>query len=266
MPAPWSAARSTVPEVNRLAIAPTFTANTSARNGFLNPFFGKRRCIGIWPPSKPKRAPWWPVRAFWPLTPLPDCSPVPEPGPRPMRLRLRVAPFGPFRVCSVVPISSFSLTRDVRVVVRFEDRYLFGRLDPDQVRNGVNHATHRHVVRQHLRFVQAGQAQCLDGPLVRLGSVDAATDQGDFQFLGHGSFLQNRRRELVANLFQTFAAHAGEVLGAAQLLKGIDGGVNDVVRVRRPDALGQDILDASDLQHGAHGAAGDDAGTGAGGT
>ena len=47
MPAPCSAARSTVPAGKRSSSAPTLTAKISVRKGFLNPFFGKRRCIGI---------------------------------------------------------------------------------------------------------------------------------------------------------------------------------------------------------------------------
>src|SRR5262245_30141442 len=170
IPAPCRAATSTVPDLNRCSRAPTFTANTSARNGFLKPFFGKRRCIGIWPPSKPKRAPWWPVRAFWPLTPLPDCSPVPEPGPRPMRLRLRVAPRGPFNVCSVDPI------------------WLLSFLHPHHVRDGANHATHREIVSQRHGDTHLRQPEGVDGPLGRFGAVDAAPDQGHANLLCHGRY------------------------------------------------------------------------------
>src|SRR5579863_6697453 len=52
----------------------------------LKPRFGKRRCNGIWPPSKPLMA--TPVRAFWPLTPRPAVLPLPEPMPRPTRMRV----------------------------------------------------------------------------------------------------------------------------------------------------------------------------------
>ena len=47
MPGPCSAATSTVPDLNRFSRSPTLTAKISTRNGFLNPFLGKRRCIGI---------------------------------------------------------------------------------------------------------------------------------------------------------------------------------------------------------------------------
>jgi hypothetical protein len=35
------------------------------------PTFGRRRCIGIWPPSKPALILPLPVRAYWPLWPRP---------------------------------------------------------------------------------------------------------------------------------------------------------------------------------------------------
>src|SRR5439155_1349692 len=55
------------------------------------PRFGKRRCNGIWPPSKPTL---WnpPERDFWPLCPRPAVLPSPEPMPRPARRRAFLAP------------------------------------------------------------------------------------------------------------------------------------------------------------------------------
>ena len=55
----------------------------------LKPRFGRRRCSGIWPPSKPLMR--TPERAFWPLPPRPPVLPLPEPMPRPMRLRASCA-------------------------------------------------------------------------------------------------------------------------------------------------------------------------------
>src|SRR4030042_822058 len=51
----------------------------------LKPRFGRRRCNGIWPPSKPLMR--TPERAVWPLPPRPPVLPMPEPMPRPMRMR-----------------------------------------------------------------------------------------------------------------------------------------------------------------------------------
>ena len=52
----------------------------------LKPRLGRRRCSGIWPPSKPTL---WkpPERDFWPLWPRPAVLPRPEPMPRPTRRR-----------------------------------------------------------------------------------------------------------------------------------------------------------------------------------
>ena len=51
----------------------------------LKPRFGRRRCNGIWPPSKPLMR--TPERAVWPLPPRPEVLPLPEPMPRPTRMR-----------------------------------------------------------------------------------------------------------------------------------------------------------------------------------
>src|SRR3981189_1774304 len=59
------------------------------------------------------------------------------------------------------------------------------------------------------------------------------------------------------DLFQGHPADLGDLLAAAQLLQGVDGGVDDVVGVGGPDALGEDVLDAGHLQDWAHGPAGD---------
>src|SRR5499426_3612154 len=64
---------------------PRLISLNALRNGLLNPRLGRRRCNGIWPPSKPLTA--TPVRAFCPLTPRPAVLPLPEPMPRPTRRR-----------------------------------------------------------------------------------------------------------------------------------------------------------------------------------
>src|SRR5512137_2754663 len=73
----------------------TVTSSYSSRNGLWKPNFGRRRCSGIWPPSKPSKC-MLPVRAFWPLPPRPAVLPRPEAWPRPTRLRTLVAPRGAF--------------------------------------------------------------------------------------------------------------------------------------------------------------------------
>src|SRR5690606_38107600 len=56
------------------------------------PTFGRRVCIGIWPPSKPALILPLPERANEPLWPRPAVLPRPEPMPRPTRLRSVRAP------------------------------------------------------------------------------------------------------------------------------------------------------------------------------
>src|SRR5882762_3386030 len=58
----------------------------STRKMLVNPRLGRRRCSGIWPPSKP-RIRLEPERDPWPLWPRVEVFPMPEPIPRPTRLR-----------------------------------------------------------------------------------------------------------------------------------------------------------------------------------
>src|SRR5262249_19357971 len=57
-------------------------------------------------------------------------------------------------------------------------------------------------------------------------------------------------------------AQARRLLRRAEHLERLHRRVDDVVRVSRSDALGEDVLDPRDFQHGADRAAGDDAGAG----
>src|SRR6185436_631001 len=75
------------------------TSGVSSRVGELKPRFGRRRCNGICPPSKPTL---WnpPERARWPLWPRPAVLPQPEPTPRPTRWRLLFEPGAGLRLLS----------------------------------------------------------------------------------------------------------------------------------------------------------------------
>src|ERR1700722_16943702 len=64
---------------------PRLTSLYWSRAGGVKPRLGRRRCRGIWPPSKPLMR--TPERAVWPLPPRPACLPLPEPMPRPTRMR-----------------------------------------------------------------------------------------------------------------------------------------------------------------------------------
>src|SRR5471032_237498 len=74
---PASIAACSLPRLVSLSL----TANEVLRK----PRFGRRRCSGIWPPSKPLMR--TPERAVWPLPPRPPVLPLPEPMPRPIRMR-----------------------------------------------------------------------------------------------------------------------------------------------------------------------------------
>ena len=60
-------------------------------------------------------------------------------------------------------------------------------------------------------------------------------------------------------------AQLGDLLGRAQRLQPGDRRLDEVDRVLRAEALGEDVVDPGQLEHRAHAAAGDDAGTGRGG-
>ena len=66
---------------------------------FVKPRFGRRRCRGIWPPSKPILDEY-PDRDFWPFSPRPAVFPKPLPGPRPTRFFLCVEPFAGCKLLS----------------------------------------------------------------------------------------------------------------------------------------------------------------------
>src|SRR3954453_7558409 len=57
---------------------------------------------------------------------------------------------------------------------------------------------------------------------------------------------------------------SSDLLGADEVLQRLHGRVDDVDRVRGPEALGEHVVDNRALQDGAHRATGDDTGTGAG--
>src|SRR3954470_24029084 len=55
-----------------------------------------------------------------------------------------------------------------------------------------------------------------------------------------------------------------DLLGSDEVLQRLHGGVHDVDRVRRTEALGEHVVDPGALEHGTHRATGDDTGTRAG--
>src|ERR1700730_2330276 len=92
MPALTKASASILPAVSSLpaSIASCrrprlISLSLSANLVLRKPRLGRRRCSGIWPPSKPLMR--TPERAVWPLPPRPAVLPLPEPMPRPTRMR-----------------------------------------------------------------------------------------------------------------------------------------------------------------------------------
>src|ERR1700733_14393409 len=84
---PRAASFSSVNSVSwRLARLSRLSTLYSVRKMLVNPRLGRRRCRGIWPPSKP-RIRLEPVRDPWPLWPRVEVLPMPDPIPRPTRLR-----------------------------------------------------------------------------------------------------------------------------------------------------------------------------------
>ena len=61
------------------------------------------------------------------------------------------------------------------------------------------------------------------------------------------------------------AALGSDILRMHLALQRVERGAHHVVRVRRAHRLGDDVMHAERLEHGAHRAAGDDAGAGLGG-
>src|SRR5690606_6092086 len=135
-------------------------SSTSAVSCFsfeAKPIFGRRRCIGICPPSKPALIVPLPARANEPLWPRPQVLPSPEPMPRPTR-------FGAWRAPSA----------GLRVFIFMESV-----LDLDQVVQLVDQATHLRAVLQHADAVELAQAERLHRQaMARLGAAQAP-DQAD---------------------------------------------------------------------------------------
>src|SRR5262245_24003268 len=155
MPAACSAARS-ISVACRICSAPVRTSAMSSRVGELKPRLGRRRCNGIWPPSKPSL---WkpPERAFWPLWPRPAVLPQPEPTPRPTRWRSFFEPGA--------GLSELS------------------RIDSHQVVDLVDHAAHRRRVRDLDRLIDLFQAQAAHRRAMRLLDARDAAQQRHLDLL-----------------------------------------------------------------------------------
>src|SRR5438093_2972901 len=73
------------------------------------------------------------------------------------------------------------------------------------------------------------------------------------------AFLCRFLRLVWKDLGNRQAAHLRHLVGAAEALEAVHGRLGHVDRVRRAEALGQDVADPRQLEHGAHAASGDHA-------
>src|ERR1044072_5682108 len=110
------------------ATLPSCTPLYSTRVGFVTPRFGRRRWIGIWPPSNHTGIPP-PERAFLPLWPLPAVPPWPVAAPLPRRFVCFIAPAAGWMFPSLMT----SVLLDRHQVADLEDHA------PDLGRVGVHH-------------------------------------------------------------------------------------------------------------------------------
>src|SRR5690606_7376749 len=148
---------SSLPASTAACTRPMFTSLKSLAKMLLKPRFGKRRCSGIWPPSKPLME--TPARDFWPLTPRPPVLPLPEPMPRPTRVRALTAPG-----LSFSSLSFIASTRSLAVH------------DADEMADLGDHAAHGRGIRQGAPAPQLVEAETNQGLALVTGPADRAAD------------------------------------------------------------------------------------------
>src|SRR5690606_8591794 len=152
------AARSAAKSISPASSLSSWYSMTSAVSPAVllrKPIFGRRMCIGIWPPSKPARILPLPERAKEPLWPRPAVLPRPEPMPRPTRLR-----------SSRAPSAGLSVLR--RIVLL---------LDPDQIMNLVDQAAYLGAVLQFTHAVDLVQPKRVHRQAVPALRAAQALDQ-----------------------------------------------------------------------------------------
>src|SRR5258705_1199913 len=156
------------------------TSANSSRKTLLKPRLGRRRCSGIWPPSKPLMR--TPERAVWPLPPRPEVLPRPEPMPRPTRLGAWRDPCLSRIWLSFICLVLLPASADL--------------LDRDEVVHLGNHAADRRRVLQLARTVALVEAEADQRVFLVLRAPDWAADLGHAQALaalGLGHRLLPRR-------------------------------------------------------------------------
>src|SRR5258707_13008753 len=115
-------------------------------------------------------------------------------------------------------------------------------------------------------LVEAGEAEALDDELVLDRGADLGTEVLQLDFGGcvvgcHWTRAPGNLLSEELQLFDCFAAQGGDFGLVAKLDESIEGGLDDVVRVCRAEALGEHVLHAGGGHDGANRLAGDDTGT-----
>src|SRR5471032_2194417 len=133
----------------------------------LKPRLGRRRWIGIWPPSKPLMR--TPERAVWPLPPRPAVLPLPEPMPRPTRIRFLREP----------ALSAISLSFIVRFLISFS--LLVD--DADEMLNLGDHAANLRRIFQFANPADLVEIQSDQRRTLRMMAADRAAGLLDLDHL-----------------------------------------------------------------------------------
>src|SRR5690606_19721547 len=231
-PAARRAAKSTSPASSSSSwYSLTSAVSTAVR--LRKPIFGRRMCMGIWPPSKPALILPLPERAKEPLWPRPAVLPRPEPMPRPTRLRSVRAPSAGERVFRRMVAYSSTRTRQGTLLIR-----------PRTCGLSFSSRTSLSLFRPSART----DSRCLAW-LPRRPLASRTLTVPLFSVLAIDQFLA-----LLATLGR-------DARRGVHLRQATQGGAHQVDRVARADGLGQHVAHAHRLEHGAHGTARDHAGT-----
>src|SRR5258705_12471905 len=133
-----------------------------------------------------------------------------------------------------------------------------------------DHATNGWGVFALEDLVETSEAKALDDELVLDRGADLGTEVLQLDFGGcvlgcHWTRAPGNLLSEELQLFDCLAAQGGDFGLVAKLDESVEGGLDDVVRVRRAEALGEHVLHAGGGHYRANRLAGDNAGTFGGG-
>src|SRR3984957_6814334 len=137
--------------------------------------------------------------------------------------------------------------------------------------NLCDHATNGWSVLALDDLVETGKAEALDDELVLDRGADLGTEVLQLDFGNCVGVSHERAPDdlvgagLSLELFHCLAAQGGDFGLVAKLDESVERGLDDVVRIRGAEALGEHVLHAGGGHDGANRLAGDDAGTFGGG-